>query len=246
MTEIMRMKPGVQVILSTKIRGGTEYTKETLEYPTRQIDGAMESEWITRKRIEDPDEWERASKTRDKARSLIGSVCAKTEGGLLCPLENKAELIERIDEAKQLVGAFNQTAVYSHVKLHVYPLEVRADDVEATRAIFSEIEEFMADMAEGMAELDTKKVRAICDKAVNLNRMLDGEASEKLELVVKVARAACTRIVKAGGEIGGEMERNTIRLIKSARTQFLDVESPSTTVARPVSTGAARALDLAI
>jgi len=195
MTEIMRMKPGVQVILSTKIRGGTEYTKETLEYPTRQIDGAMESEWITR---------------------------------------------------KQLVGAFNQTAVYSHVKLHVYPLEVRADDVEATRAIFSEIEEFMADMAEGMAELDTKKVRAICDKAVNLNRMLDGEASEKLELVVKVARAACTRIVKAGGEIGGEMERNTIRLIKSARTQFLDVESPSTTVARPVSTGAARALDLAI
>ena len=241
---ITRMKAGILVSLKTRNRGNVSYWKDQIEYPTLQPGGAIEEEWNTRKRIADPDEQKRAEQIRDKAKDYIRGMCVRTEHGLLCPLEDRDELEERIAEARSWVDEFNATAVRNHVKLGVICAEVLQDDVEATRAIFSEIEEFLDEAAAGMAELDVKKVRDIMNKAVNYNQILDGESSATLELVIKTARAACTRIVRAGNEVAGEMERNTVRLIRNARTQFLDLDGPTEYTA-PAGSGG-RALDLVV
>jgi hypothetical protein len=244
MTEIQRVKAGVLVSLKTRNRGNISYWKDTVQYPTAMPGGAIESEWNTRKRVADPEEQKEAERVRDKAKDYIRGICARTEHGLLCPLEDKQELIDRIAEARGWVEEFNATAARNHVKVSVVLGEVLQDDVEATRAIFGEIEEFLDEMAVGMAELDVKKVRDICARAVNMNQMLDGESSATLELVIKTARAACTRIVKAGNEVGNEVERNTVRLIRNARTQFLDLDDVGAYTAPSGSGG--RALDLVV
>jgi hypothetical protein len=238
------MKACVLVTLKTKNRGNVRYDKDTIEYAHLTASGAERSVVETTKTIADPAEQKRAEQVRDRAKDYIRALCTKSEHGLMCPLKDKAELEMRIEEARRWVDEFNATAVRNHVKFNVIRTEIQQDDVAATKAIFSDIEEFLDEAAAGLAELDVKKVRDIMDKAVNYNLVLDGQSSETLKLVIDTARAACTRIVKAGNEVAGEMERSTVRLIRSARTQFLDIDAPGTYTRTVVPSG--RALDMVV
>jgi hypothetical protein len=238
------MKAGILVSLKTRNRGGVRYDKDTIEYAHVTPSGSERSVVETTKTVYDPAEQKRAEQVRDRAKDHIRAICSRTEHGLLCPLEDRGELIQRIAEAREWVEDFNSTALRNHVKVSVVLGEVMQDDVEATRAIFGEIEEFLAEAADGLAEMDVKKVRDIMDKAINYNKMLDGQTSATLGLVITTARAACTRIVKAGNEVASEMERNTVRLIRNARTQFLDLDGVGQYTAPAASVG--RSLDLVV
>jgi hypothetical protein len=238
------MKACVLVTLKTKNVGNVRYDKDTIEYAHLTASGAERSVVETTKTIADPAEQDRAEKVRDRAKDHIRGLCTRSEHGLMCPLKDKAELEMRIEEAREWVADFNATAVRNHVKFNVICTEIQQDDVAATKAIFSDIEEFLDEAAQRLAELDVKKVRDIMDKAVNYNQVLDGQSSDTLDLVIRTARAACTRIVKAGNEVASEMERNTVRLIRSARTQFLDIDAPGTYT--PPSSGGGRALDMVV
>lgn len=230
MSEVRRLKPGILVSLKTHTTGNRSYTKQELERAHLTEGGVERSTWNTTKIVFDPEEAKEASATASRARYLITRLCADTAHGPLCPSERRAELYEAIDEARKLVEEFNAKAVFSRIEVNVICGEVIADDVEATRALFSETDRLMAQMQEALEALDPRKIQALCSKALNMGQMLSPEANADIVAAVNVARAARKAIVAAGEQAAIQIDRQAIEAIGVARSSFLDFDMDTESV----------------
>ena len=199
------------------------------------------SRWDTTKIVFDPAEAKEAGQVAGRARYLITRLCADTAHGPLCPVDRRDELKEAIAEARELVEDFNMKATFTRVDLNVICGEVVADDVEAARALFSETERFLAQMQDGLKDLDVKKVRADCVRLLDIGQMLSPEANAMMAVAVNAARSACKRIVAAGEQAAIEIDQRTIDMIGLARNSFLDFGMDDDVEIESVHT--ARALD---
>ena len=223
MSEII-IKPGLLVSLSSKVTGGVHYYKQTIEYPHLTETGEKRSKHETTTIVEDPDEHDRAEKVRSKCRSLIESVCSSMgPSWLLCPEDRKDELVERINQARELARQFNRDAVYTRVDFTAFWGVVAQDDVRAAEAVARAVRELLADIQLGLAELDAKKVRALCDKGIQMGQVLSEDSRTTTQIAIRAAREACKRIVKAGEDVAIEIDRNAIRVVEMARTSFLEI-----------------------
>lgn len=240
-SDVRKIKPGILVSLKTHQSGNRSYQKRELEHPHITEGGVQRSRWDTTKIVFDPDEAKEAGQVANRARYLITRLCADTAHGPLCPVERRDELVEAIAEARELTENFNMKATFTRVEVNVICGEIVADDLEAARALFSETEKFLNQMQEGLRELDVKKVRAICVKALDVGQMLSPEAGANIAVAVNAARAQCKKIVAAGEQVAIQIDQRTIDTIGLARNSFLDFGMDNNVDIEPAYTP--RALD---
>jgi hypothetical protein len=236
------LRPGLLVSMKTSIQGNVAYAKRDIEEDHVTEEGSREAEWATRRTISDPEEHERAVKVRAKAIHMVRSICARSEFGLLCPDTSVAKLDELITEARKMADEFNATAAISRISIFVLAGRIVSDDVEAVRAINSEVRDLLATMESGIQTLDVEAVRAAASKAKNLGQMLSADAREKVEEAVSAAREIARKIVKAGEAAALEIDQVTLVKLSSARTAFLDIEGDAGEIATPAAQ--ARTVDL--
>lgn len=232
------LRPGLLVSLKTSLSGNVSYDKLILEGEHRTEQGAARARWETTKTIADPEEHARAEKARSKAASIIRGVCSQSAFGLLCPEADKDKLESAVTEARRIADAFNDGAALSRVSVYVITGRIAADDVEAVRAINSEVSDLMARMAEGVRNVDVKAIRDAADRAVQVGRMLPVEIQARAQLAIDAARKAAREIVKAGETAAQEIDTRAIRQITEARTSFLDLDDAGE-VQAPTETGLA-------
>ena len=237
------LRPGILVSLKSKARGNTRYHKRDLEYAHLTENGTQVSRWDTTKTVYDPDEQKEASRVVSSASYLIRKLCIESEHGLLCPVERADELNEAIAEAREMVASFNATSRYTTVEVNVICGQVVADDMNTTRAIFSETEQFMEAMQRGLEELDVKKVRYLMKKAKDVGQMLAPDTSQTVAIAVNAASAACKKIVKAGNQAAIAIDQNAIDTIGLARNSFLDFDFDGTDVQVEAPAPILRAID---
>lgn len=236
------LRPGLLVSLKTSITGNISYRTRDIEAQHIAEDGAARARWETERTIADLAEHEEAVKVRGKCRSLITATCAASSFGLLCPDGATDRLDEAVAEAQRMAAGFNATARLSRIGVYVIAGRIAPDDLEAVRAINSEVRELLADMERGLQNLDVKTVREAANKARAIGTMLSPAAAERIQVAIETARSAARRIVKAA-EIGAaEIDRAAIRKITESRTAFLDVDGEAAPITVPTATG--RALDL--
>ena len=219
---IRTIRPGLLVSVHARQSGNRSYQKRDIERAHLTESGTERSSWATTKIVFDPAEAKAASQVANRARYLVTRLCADTAHGPLCPLDRRDDLKAAISEARALTAEFNNTAVFSRVDLHVICGEVVADDVEAASAMFSETEKFMAQMQDGLQQLDVKKVRAAAAKLLDIGQMLSAEANADVAAAVNTARAAASKIVAAGEQAAIEIDQQAIMKIGVARSSFLD------------------------
>lgn len=235
------LRPGLLVGLKTSVSGNVHYAKRVVEADHVTGDGARKARWETERTITDPEEHERAGKVRNKARALIAGVCANSAFGLLCPETARENLGRAVAEARKLADDFNATAQLTRVTINVIAGRIAADDVEAVRAINSELRDLLESMEDGVRNLDAKAVRDAASRARSLGAMLSPNAQARVRTAIDAARAAATKIVKAGEQSAQEIDLQAVRTITEARTAFLDLD-PEVELKAP--TFEARALDL--
>ncbi len=240
--EISTLRPGLLVSLKTSVWGNVSYQKRTIEAEHKTKDGAKKAKWETERTVSDPEEFEAARQARSKARQVIHAICSNSAFGLLCPEAASAELEEAIAEARKIATAFNQRAKLTRIGVYVITGRIAADDVEAVRAINSEVRELLDNMRQGLKNLDVKTVREAANKARGLGQMLSPDAAARINVAIEAARKTARKMVKAGEQAAAEVDRRTIRAITEARTAFLDLDEAGE-VAAPEAQG--RALDLA-
>jgi ElaB/YqjD/DUF883 family membrane-anchored ribosome-binding protein len=236
------LRPGLLVGLKTSVRGNVAYDKRTLEEEHILVGGMARAKWETVRTIDDPAEHEAAEKARSKAGSVIRSVCAKSAFGLLCPESLASQLEGAVTEARAIADTFNATAKLSHVDVYVITGRVAPDDVEAVRAINSEIKELLDTMETGCRNLDPEAIREAASKARSVGAMLPAETQARVKGAIDAARSAARQIVKAGEAAAVEVDAGAIKRIMEARTSFLDLDTAPAEVAATVET--ARAIDL--
>lgn len=232
------IRPGLLVSLKTSIHGGVSYDRRDLGEGDMN-DGAHVSRWETTKTITDPVEFERATKTRNEARRSIARVCVDSGFGLLCPAPKEEELSEAISAARAQADAFNGSATTCHIEINVLAGRVASDDVEAARAIGSEVRELIDAMKLGVAMADPKAIRDAANKAKSLGAMLTKESEEKVSSAIAEAREAARAIVKRvekGGETAAKViDECSVKALDEARFAFLDMEPAATVESTPIT-----------
>lgn len=218
------LRPGLLVSVKTSIAGNVSYKTIDLERDHLTPEGERIARWETERTIVDPEEHERAVDARSLARSAIQTVCAKSAFGLLCPEANADKLNAAVAKARGIADAFNASASVTRVHVNVLVGRISPDDVEAVRAINSEIRDLMDTMARGLAGLDVETVRNAAIKAKSVGKMLDAPAQERVQRVIDLARTAAREIVKAGETGAAAIDEVTLQRIAEARTQFLDLD----------------------
>lgn len=229
------LRPGLLVSLKTSVSGNVSYRAVTLESEHVTDDGTARAKWETLKITEDPAEFKAATVARSKARSLVIAVCAPSAFGLLCP-ETDRELLDRaVQEAREVAEAFNATATQTRVSVNVIAGRIAPDDVEAVRAINSEVRDLLADMESGLAKLDVKAVRDAANKAKSIGAMLNPDAAARIQVAIDAARSAARQMVKAGEGAAQEIDRRAIRACTEARTMFLDLSDDPADIETPAA-----------
>src|SRR5258708_37344395 len=144
--------------------------------------------WETERTITDPAEHEAAIKVRGKASSLIRGVCAHSAFGLLCPEADADKLASAITEARALIDQFNAQAKLSRVHVYVIAGRVAPDDVEAVKAINSEVRDLLADMAGGLKKLDGSQGREAPGPAKAIRPILTPASAPRIPIAHQPAR----------------------------------------------------------
>lgn len=235
------LRPGLLVSLKTSIAGNVHYTKRDID-PDHIDEGKRIAKWETERVITDPAEHELAVKMRTKVRVAITSVCASSAFGLLCPEADADKLDKAVAEAHRVADAFNAEAKLTRLFVYVIAGRIAPDDVEAVKAINSEIRDLMADMETGLKNLDVKSIRDAAGRARSLGMMLSPDANARVQIAIDTARSAAKRIVQAGEQAEIEVDNSSIRKIAEMRTAFLDLDEAGK-IEAPKADG--RALDLA-
>lgn len=228
------LRPGLLVSLKTSLRGNVKYERVDLE--NDKYEKQTMAKWETTRVIADAAEHDRACKARTKARVAVSRVCSASAFGLLCPEANADILEEAIAEARRIVDEFNSTAELTRIHVYVIAGKVASDDVEAVKAINSEVRELMDEMARGVEKMDVSAIRDAANKARDVGKMLTPQAQANVQLAIDAARGAAKDIVKLGDTAALEVDTLAIRQIREQRTMFLDL-SESEGVAAPKAKG---------
>lgn len=231
MLTMTTLRPGLLVSLNTSVRGNCAYTKETIRAEHVTEAGTQEAEWNTKKVVADPQEHEAALKVRSRASYLLRAVCANSAFGLLCPEDKVDALKEAVAEARKLADQFNASAKLTRVQVLVITGRIAADDVEAVRAINSEVRGLLDAMSDGIRAMDVKAIREAAEKAKSIGQMLSEDARSRIATAVTAAREAATKINKAGETAAVEVDRFTLTTLQRARTAFLDLEEGTEVIA---------------
>jgi hypothetical protein len=239
LSNVETLRPGFLISLKTSVKGNVKYDKRDLGSAMTD-DGKAIAEWETKRVIADPVEFKAAGDARGKARSIINSVCVQSAFGLLCPEAGQAELDQAIKDAHGIVDTFNSTARLTRVSVYVMVGKIAADDVEAVRAINSEVSDLLGQMEQGLKNLDVKSIRDAANKAKGIGQMLSPDAAVRIQLAIDAARSSARKIVQAGETAAAEIDLRAIRKVTEARTAFLDI-GEAKEVALPRQEG--RALD---
>lgn len=223
------LKPGLLVSLKTSVWGGVSYRRVDLEAAHETQDGAQVARWETTREIPDPAEFEAATAARNKARALVSGVCCASSFGLLCPVEREADLEAAIIEARKLADAHNAGAALSRVEVYVLAGRVAVDDVEAARAVASEVRGLLADMEAGIRAAAPERIREAANRARSVAGMLSDETAGKVQEAIKEARQAARQLVKrvekAGEAAAVVVAELNVQAIQAARFAFLDLEA---------------------
>lgn len=238
------LRPGFLVSLKTSLRGGVQYDRRVIESKAALTNGEVKS-WETDRFIQDPVEFEKAKKARNKAANTIRKVCAISAFGLLCPEVDAERLEKAIADARAICEAFNAEAQLTRISVFALTGRVMPDDVEAVKAISSEIRELMSEMSGGIENGNVTAIREAAAKVKGLGEMLATEAQTKVEMAVKTAREAAKVIVKEQERVGPNgavsVDKSAINRITMLRAAFLDLDEGDD---QPVAAKTAKAAQL--
>ena len=239
------LKPGLLVSPKTSVTGGVDYQRNEIEADHATETGERIARWETTRTIADPAEYERAIQARGKARNTISAVCCASSFGLLCPSARELELQQAIEAARQITEAYNRTAAGSRVDVYVLLGRVAQDDLEAARAISTEVRDLLDSMQSGIKMLDPEIIRDAASKARAIGGMLTEQAAERVSAAVSEARKAARDIVRRvekGGELAAKVAAElSVKSINEARFAFIDLDTPAAVTSEAPT---ARGIDL--
>jgi len=221
------IRPGLLVSLKSAIRGGVSYQTRTIDADHAQGDARV-AKWETTREIANAAEHEAGLKARSLARTAVTRACCWSSFGLLCPIAKEDALAEGIAEARKIADAFNAVAQCSRLEVFVITGRIADNDMEAAKAIGSEVRELLAAMEKGVKAADPKAIREAADRARAVSGMLSDDAKAKVGKAIaevrSIARDIVRRVEKDSESAASVVENCKLEALAAARFAVLDME----------------------
>jgi hypothetical protein len=227
------LRPGLLVALKTTVVGNVRYSKTVIQGDTEDADGGLVARWETERHIADRKEHEEAGRVRSRARKQIARICSLTAFGLVCPEYRAPDLNEAVDNARAEVDAFNANAKLTRIDFAILTGRVAADDVEAIRAINSEVRDLLASLEQGVRNLNPEAIREAASRVRSVSQLLSNDAREQVSSAIEAARATAKQLAKATETAAVEVDQQALQAIAQARTAFLDIDGDAADVQAP-------------
>ena len=235
------IKPGVLISLKTTLKGGVAYKRIDVEPDHDNGNDGRIARWETVREIDNATEYERAIAARSLARGTIVKACCQSSFGLICPTQNENTLSNAINEANRIAAEYNATSAGPRIGIYVLVGRIANDDVEAARAISSEVRDLIEAMQAGINAADPETIRTAANKARLVAGMLSDEVSGKVTAAIAEARRAARDIVKrvekAGESAAIVVASCNMEALTAARFAVLDMDAAETEIeAAPIVT----------
>lgn len=241
--EVLRIRPGTLVKLSTKVQGGVHYQRVDIE---DRLEGPVETKvWQTTKVVEDVNEDREAGEIRKQCRLLIAGGCQWTPFGLICLEGQEEELNGRLARARSLANEFNDRAQHSRISIAVLRGKIARDDHEAIIAIRQEIGNLLELLQKATNTGDVRSIRDLCRQAKAMDRLLEEntEPSNRLQQAVgaarKLARTIVADVERRGESLETVLAQANLGPISAARFAFLGQPRPKQSPEPPGEEGEA-------
>jgi len=222
----LTLQSGLLVALSSSVSGGVSYARRDLDErcgaagkdamgnPSvckllknhegrcdfSELTAEEVTRWETTRTIADKAEHDKATKVRNKARSLVTAVCIPSKfGGNLCLKSKEAELRARYDEAKAMVDEFNRQAQFTRIELYMLIGEIQ-ENTSSAQSISSEVIGLIDQMISGVGAGDDEMIGEAANKLTALAEILGDVEQATVKKAIAEARSAKRAIVKAKAE----------------------------------------------
>jgi hypothetical protein len=228
MSDTRTVRPGLLVVLRTRIDGGVDYETEVVDAAHKDEIGQLVSEWNTRKTVTDAEVFAQAKKVQSECRGKIVNVCAATAFGLLCTLDREDALRAGVMEANTIAAKWNSSNPVSRVQVNVIIGKVEQDDVAAMKAITDQVNQLMIGMEKSIVDGDPTAIGKFCDQARDISQMLEPEAMAFVREGIDAARIVkrqINKLAKSGETAKIVVDQKVLEKVTSARTAFLDLDT---------------------
>ena len=174
---------------------------------TENRDGSEDKEWHTLRHYANKKEALEADKVYANARYKIRSKCLSTEVGYICPISKEQELLDAIEEARQMVDEFNKSARFCSVSMRVLLTRVESDNPDGVELLRDTLNQNVQTMKEALADFDVKKARNLLVSTQSAVDILQDPASKKALMKVREeAREMATQIASVLRDYDNEVE----------------------------------------
>ena len=239
--------PNIRTSVVDKHYGATDKDHQVLVDRIR-ADGYSEKKTQNTTVRVDPEEWDRASKVRLKARSLVVSVCAKTPWGLIADLDREDDLAGAFLAARAQVDEFNEGSSHYEVKASWFPGVTSGTDASEAANVRVEVIDMVNRLDAALKSADVRNIRKICgDELRQVNMLLDPdiEQHKAVKALIRRAQETARALVKAGEDNADaivEVLRDAdMSPVAAARAQFATSPVPVPTEVPENPVPAARA-----
>lgn len=232
---IVSLRAGYAVILTTRIRGGVH--NKTLDSEKDQEGRRLTEKKHIVRTVDDIEEHARATKVRADAQSVVRQFCARTDLSLWCADDNLPELRERVKQAKAMCEAFNRTASFSEIEYNVVIARIPPDDAETTREFIASARSLLEDIQSALVARAPNDIRAACVRAVQLQQVLDAASATRLGAAVGAAREAANvlaaNVRKGIDAFEVQLEAEALAPVEAALFGFIRAAPAPVTEATP-------------
>jgi hypothetical protein len=200
--KVLPIEPCIIVIDRIRIDRAVSYEKEDLGTRIND-DGSEDAEWHTRRHYRDRKETEEAQKIYNKIRYRLGTVCAKTDIGFVCPRSKVSELNDIIIESEQEAREANSRFKHCKVKFRIVCTELASNNESGMDALKDAIIDQTNVLKRALADFDPKKARDAIRASKSFADMIaDPKVKMSLQTLHKEAKDLATEISKTVRECG--------------------------------------------
>lgn len=196
------IKDCVLVVPFLHFSGGVNYFREDISEEEAES-GETVKVWQTTKTSKSKEEENEAQKLRAQMKSQLKTVCSSfTKDIYICPLERKEELDEiEANFAIAMIDFNNKTKYIKMTAASLIPVIVQSSDEKALSSLMRAMRSTLEELERSIKTGDPKMIREVLPRLKELDKITEGEASEKLKVLIDDTRKQArelTKLVKKG------------------------------------------------
>ncbi|KKN38280.1 hypothetical protein LCGC14_0755190, partial [marine sediment metagenome] len=192
--EVLDLQPCLLMAINVSRRGGQQYERRDEQWLEATKDGEVRTQWITKKIIDDQDEFGAASSLQSKAKYAASRLGRHTPVGIVVAASKRAEVEQYRNEWRQAFAEFNDGSTYSKVDFSCMVFAIRGDNVQELEQVLDELRGGLSDLEQAYRSADPGAMRDVVKRMSGFAELLPERVATKMELAIKSAQKRARKI----------------------------------------------------